>query len=396
MIHPFRFLFGGRRLRVSRAEAGEVLNLCHAFGFVYRDFSFFDEYACLTCTPSTARRLTEVCSARGIAVVEEPVQGLPGLLGRYRHRYGLWLGVIVFAAIVFLSGRVIWDIRVEGNERLDDSEVIAALHDQGFSIGVLHARVDIDALENRVLLYSDDISWISVNIIGTVANVEVREVEPIAEGPPEYAASNVVASRGGVVEWFEDIRGNVVVEIGEAVGEGDLLIGGLYSKEGKPSHYTCAEGKVFARTAHEFLIEIPLRYEKKTYTGRVFVEKYMIFFKKEVKFFANSGNSPTSCDTIDTVEYFQTPGGTELPIGIRTVRYYEYTFEQTVRSADAADWMARDALMAHVADEIPEAMLVRRRTQVEQTETAMTLHAYIECIENIARIEEIKIEGISD
>jgi len=259
----------------------------------------------------------------------------------------------------------------------------------------LHAKMDIDALENRVLLYSDDISWISVNIVGTVANVEVREVEPIEPAPPSYAASNVVAARGGVIEWFEDIRGNVAVEIGEAVGEGDLLIGGLYAKEGKPAHYTCAEGKVFARTAREFLIEIPLQYEKKTYTGRVFVEKYLIFFEKEVKFFANSGNSPTSCDTIDTVEYFQTWGEADLPVGIRTVRHYEYELVPTERSSEAADTMARDMLAARIDGEICEAMLVRKSTHTTLSDTALVLHATVECIENIAKIEEIKIEGIS-
>lgn len=395
MIHPFRFLLGSRRLRVSRAEAGEVLNLCQSHGFVTRDFSFCGEYACFACTPTTAYRLTEACRARGISVVEEPVRGFPGLVGRYRRRYGIWLGIVVFAAIVFFSGRVIWDIRVEGNESLDDAEVIAALREQGLRIGCAHARLDIDALENRVLLYSDEISWISVNIIGTVANVEIREVEPFEAPPPTYAASNVVASRGGVIEWFEDIRGNVAVEIGEAVGEGDLLIGGLYAKEGKPAHYTCAEGKVFARTAHDFLIEIPLQYEKKTYTGRVFVEKYLIFFEKEVKFFANSGNSPMTCDTIDTVEYFQTQGDAQLPVGVRTVRRYEYELVPTDRSEEAADTMARDALAAQIASEIPEAMLVRKSLRTELSDTLLTFYAYIECIENIARIEEIKIEGIS-
>jgi similar to stage IV sporulation protein len=314
---------------------------------------------------------------------------------RYRHRYGVFVGIILFAAIVFFSGRVIWDIRVEGNDRLDDAEVLEALREQGLRVGSLHARLDIDALENRVLLYSDDISWISVNIIGTVANVELREVEPFEEPPPAYAASNVVAARGGVIEWFEDIRGNVAVEIGDAVGEGDLLIGGLYAKEGKPAHYTCAEGKVFARTSRDFVVEIPLQYEQKRYTGRVFVEKYMIFFEKEVKFFANSGNSPMTCDTIDTVEYFQTWGETRLPVGIRTVRHYEYELVSTARDGEAAERMARDALAAQIADGIPEAMLVRKSTRTELTDTALTLQCYVECIENIARIEEIKIEGIS-
>ncbi len=396
MIRPFHFLLGYRRLRVSRAVAGEVLNLCQSHGFVYRSFEFCDDYACLECTPPTARRLGEACRARGIAVVEEPVRGLPGLVGRYRYRWGIWVGIFVFAAIVFCSGLFVWDIRVEGNERLEDEAVIAALREQGLHVGSVRSRLDIDALENRVLLYSDEISWISVNIIGTVANVELREVEPITPSPPDYAAANLVAARGGVIEWFEDIRGNVAVEIGQAVGEGDLLVGGLYGTEEKPAHYTCARGKVMARTEHDFTVEIPLQYEKKVYTGRVTVEKYLIFFEKEVKFFANSGNSPMTCDTIDTVEYFQTHGGSQLPVGIRTVRHYEYEWRSAERSEEVAMTLAYDTLRYCMEAEMPGAMLVRKRTHGELSDTAYVLHATVECIEDIAKTEEIKIEGISE
>ena len=395
MIHPFRFLLGHRRLRMSRAAAGEVMNLCQSYGFVYRSFEFCEEYACLECTPRTAQRLIEACRARGITVVEEPVRGLPGLLVRYRRRYGIWLGLALAAVIVFFSGRVVWDVRIEGNERLDDEAVIEALREQGLRVGTWHRRLDIDALENRVLLYSDEISWISVNIIGTVANVEIREVEPIEAEPPFYDAANLVATRGGVIEWFEDIRGNVAVEIGDAVAEGDLLIGGLYGAEGKPAHYTCARGKVMARTEHDFSVEIPLQYEKKVYTGRVTVEKYLVFFEKEVKFFANSGNFPPTCDTIDTVEYWQTRGGSSIPVGIRTVRHYEYEWCSVERSPEAAMTLAYDTLRYQMESEMPQAMLVRKRIHTEQTETAYVLHAYVECIEDIARIEEIKIKGIS-
>ena len=371
------------------------MNLCHAHGFVYRDFSFCDEYACFTCHPTVAHRLIEACRARGITVVEEPIRGLPGFFLRYRHRYGIALGILLFAVIVFFSGQVVWEIRVEGNERLDDAEVIAALHEQGLHVGSVYSRLDIDALENRVLLYADDLSWLSINMIGTVANVELREVELAPPSPPQYAAADLVAARGGVIEWFEDVRGNVAVEIGEAVGEGDLLVGGLYGSEGKPAHYTCAQGKVFARTERTFDVEILLTYEKKVYTGRTSVEKYLIFFEKEVKFFTNSRNSPLSCDTIDTVEYFQTHGGSCLPIGIRTVRHYEYETVSCTRSEEEAMTLAHDTLRYSFHIELDaDAMLVRKRTYAEPREGSFVLHARMEYIENIAKVEEIKIEGI--
>ena len=57
--------------------------------------------------------------------------------------------------------------------------------------------------------------------------------------------------------------------------------------------------------------------------------------------------------------------------------------------------LAYDTLRYQMESEMPQAMLVRKRIHTEQTETAYVLHAYVECIEDIARIEEIKIKGIS-
>jgi hypothetical protein len=151
-----------------------------------------------------------------------------------------------------------------------------------------------------------------------------------------------------------------------------------------------------ARTERTFSVEIPLTFEQKVYTGRVFEEKYLIFFEKEVKFFGNSGNSPLTCDTIEIVEYGKTCGGSKMPVGIRTVRHSEYEWCIAERTVEEAMTLAYDTLAEHMESEIPDAILTRKRIHTEKTDTAYVLVATIECIENIARVEEIKIKGISD
>jgi hypothetical protein len=81
------------------------------------------------------------------------------------------------------------DIRVDGNRELSDAEVIAELNASGLSLGKVRSKLDTDSIQNRVMISSDKISWISVNIIGTVAQVEIREsevVEEIPEPEPTY------------------------------------------------------------------------------------------------------------------------------------------------------------------------------------------------------------------
>ncbi|MBQ9783028.1 MAG: sporulation protein YqfD [Clostridia bacterium] len=393
MLHPLLFWVGYQRLRVDRSYAGEIMNLCRAGGFVYRDFSFRGDYAEFLCTGRHARRIREACRDRGIPVVVAADCGLPALLRRYRRRYGIFVGALLFCGILFISGKVVWRIQVDGNRSVSDAAVIQELERCGMSVGDRIGALDTAIIENRVLIASDEISWISINLIGTVARVEIRETIPYEE-TESYSAANLVAARSGTVELFEDVRGNIAVKIGDTVAEGELLVGGLYQNPTGGFRYTCARGRVLARTQRSFEIEIPLRYEKKAYTGQVAVEKYLIFFKKEVKFFGNTGNSYGSCDTIDTVEYWELPGGVTLPIGIRTVRHRAYETVEAERSTESAMELAYERLRWQMEGEVPDGRLVRKELTSELTDSAFLLRCTAEYIEDIAKTQKIEIEGI--
>lgn len=394
MIHPFLFLLGFRRLRTQREDAGRVLNLCRQMGFSYRNLSFGETFVEMDFFPWTAKRVYHAAAERGISVTLGDLRGFPGILFQRRKRFGILIGLLLCAWMVYGSEQVLFSIQVDGNSRLSDREVIEELERCGFSVGDSLKGLDTSVLENRVLIASEEIAWISVNLRGNVAHVVIRERQTAAP-EEEMTASNLVASRGGVIEWFEEVRGNPAVEIGDAVGEGDLLVGGIFGKEDGPLRLTRASGKVFARTEHSFEVRIPLRYEKKEYTGAFKIEKYLIFFKKEVKFFANTGNLSATCDTIDTVEAFGLSGDRILPVGIRTVRYAEYTTVQATREADAAEELAYYQLRLQMESEVPEGMLVRKTLRYELTDEEFILWCDAEYLEDIAKPVKIEVEGAS-
>ena len=396
MLHPLLFLVGYRRMRISRSYAGEVLNLCQHQGYVYRDFQFEGDCGYFLCSYRMAKKLMEACRDRGIPLAVEQDFGIPALLFRYRRRWGIFAGLALFLGIVFWSGQVVWSIRVDGNVELEEWEVIEQIELCGMGVGDRIRSLDTGIIENRVLIESDTISWISINMVGTVAQVEIREFIDECEKDPPYVAANVVAERWGVIDHFEEVRGNVAVKIGDVVSERDLLIGGLYDIEGGGIRYTCANGKVFARTERQFEEIIPLQYEKKEYTGRIKTEKYWIFFGKEGKFFGNRGNSNDSYDIINTIEYFELPGEVLLPVGIRTVRYVEYETVDAERTPAEAEELAYYRLRCEMENQIPEGELIRKRLTTSLDEDTYTLRCTANYIENIAQVKEIEVELFSD
>ena len=386
-MHPLLFWMGYCRLFYERERAAEVINFCSWRELVYREPKFAGEEFTFLCSPRTAAHLKKECPPE-----HWENHGLPAVLKRYQSRLGVFVGLLLAALLVWGSGQVVWRIQIDGNEHTSDEEIIELLSQCGMEVGDRISSLHTAALENRMLIESETVSWISINIRGTVARVEVREILPTPE-EEHYDAANLVASRSGIIQWLEDTRGNVAVQIGDVVGEGDLLVGGLYAPEGGGLRYTVAKGKVMARTERDFSVTVPRKYEKKTYTGACKIEKYLIFFKNEIKFYGNTGNLYERCDTIDTVEYFELSGACPLPVGIRTVRYMEYCEEETERTEEEMRHLVYERLSLAMEGEVPEGALLRKSVKEIWAEEGLTLHCQGEFLENIAQIKEIEIDG---
>lgn len=390
-FHPLLFLLGYKRLCLPREELESFLNLCIREQVSYHSVTAEEAEAYLCVPFFTAARLIKRAEAAGLSVRVERSGGIPALAVKHRGRVGLLLGALLGVLLTVLSGSVVWDVRVDGEKRLTEDEVLYTLEQCGLKVGARKSSLDIDVIENRVLILSDDISWISINMRGTVANVEIRELVPRPEPEEESGTVNLVAERGGVITRLEDIRGNIAVSVGDSVSEGQLLVGGIYGDEETGIKYTAAKGRVYAECEDSFSIEIPRKYEKKVYTGRVKCEKYLIFFKNEIKFFSNCGNLYASYDKIDTVEYFPSPGGDDLPVGIRTVKYMEYVLEEAVRSDSELSALAEYRMSLTLARELCDADLLRKYSQFTLGDEGYTLLCRVVCVKDIAKRKVVEV-----
>ncbi len=388
-FHPQRAFFGYRLAELERARLEELLDMLGILGVSYGDISIEGESARLRLPFFGFSKIRKAAQKRGIDLRSVREYGLPAFLWRHRARVGVPLGIMIGFLLIFLSGSVIWDVRIDGEGRLSEDYVKGVLEDCGLSVGKFKSELDIDVIENRVLIISDDISWISVNVIGTVAKVEVRIID-FASDEEEPPAANLVAEEGGTIVGFEDIKGNISVDIGQNVGLGQLLIGGIIGNELSGFRYLCAEGRVFASVNHRLCTKIPRTYQKKSYTGREKCEKSLIFFKKEIKFFGNSGNLYPVYDKIDTVEYLQAGNGNKLPFGIRTVHYLEYEYIEQSRSAAELEKLANYKMNLLIYDLGGEVQSKRFSCFVDESGCVLTCHLTV--VKNIARRQEIEID----
>jgi similar to stage IV sporulation protein len=257
-------------------------------------------------------------------------------------------------------------------------------------VGAKISELDVDAIETRTLIECKKLSWITINIQGTYANIQIREA---GKRPNEILGakpSNLVATRDGQIDRLELFSGNAMVRHGDVVKKGDILVSGVWDSNHYGMFITRSSGKVFARTKREFRVEIPFEYERKTVKESKIKAKYLIFFSKEIKVFENAGNIGVSCDTIESVENLRFFNGDRLPMGTRTVRSISYETETLRYSEAEAIEIAYYRLREIMEAELSGAELLKKSIACEITDSAYILYCTVECIENIAEMQEFE------
>ena len=261
-------LQGQARIRVEAAFPERVLNLCGARNLAFWDLEWESPTA-FTCRVSRrdyyVLRKTVKNLDCTLTVVKK--EGVPFFLGRFRRRQALLAGLALCGAMWFFSSFFIWDFTVEGCESVTEEEVLRSLQKNGVELGTFAFSLDAEDLRNHVLLEIPELSWITVNVSGSRAYVQVRERVMAPELVNEYLPTNVVARRDGLVKRVQALDGVACVLPGTSVEAGQLLISGVEDTQTVGARVLAGMGAVEARTWYTLSTVMPLENLYKQYTG---------------------------------------------------------------------------------------------------------------------------------
>lgn len=238
---------------------------------------------------SQYRQLRRPAKKAGMRLRVKKRRGLPFFMRRYRHRLGILAGIALFFITVWFLSLHVWVINVSGNDEISEERVIAVMEEIGVKPGVKASGLDAELLEQAAMVKLKDVSWMAINFQGSVVNVELKERDAPPEAVPIDEPCNLKAAYPGQVVRLEVTSGVTVVEEGDAITQGQLLVSGVFedSLEGK-SHYQHASGKVIARTRRQLSVEVPLAQTVKTPTGETVTRKKLEVFGLELPLTLNS------------------------------------------------------------------------------------------------------------
>lgn len=275
MRRAINWLRGTVTLEVWGPFLERFFNICAAAGLGLWDVETQEEHrARVTLALWEIGRARTLAEKAGCEVEEAGRGGLPALVMRYRKRYGMGVGLIALALLFAVFSQFILVVEVEGNENVSASEILAALQSEGFGVGSYGPGVDVRELSNRMLMEMEELSFLTVNISGIRATVIVREADPVPEVADDRAA-DLAAARDGVIVRLDVTAGRTVVEEGQAVLAGEVLVSGLLTHETGDGSGTIwatqqvrAAGEVWALTRRSLSAATPWKPWSRTGAGR--------------------------------------------------------------------------------------------------------------------------------
>lgn len=316
-------------------------------------------------------------------------RGLFPFLAKCACRPGLVLGLAAALFIIWQSTNYVWEIHISGNEQLSDRQVKEILEEYGFFIGCRHSAIDLHSFCNELPMGREDIAWISVNMMGSVAEVQIIENKaPPEKQPAKTGLVNLVASTEGQIVRYELSSGKAMADVGQVVKKGQLLVAGFSEKEGA-LHPTVSSGKVFARVWNSNQVFIPYTATRKIEKKQVILEKKIFFLGKEIIFFKNSRFSEPKYDILED-EYRPTVFGIALPLPITVSYALPYTEEEYTIDKKEAEELAKKQLIEKLRGVSNE--LLESNFSVEEEENGVRVTLKALCIADIAKAVKVTIE----
>jgi similar to stage IV sporulation protein len=384
-----RFIFGAYTLAVPQESAPKAMNVLITNNI---PFGKSREEGGTLLLLLSRRGLRRYLSVTGGFLFGERAycHGLPELFRRYRLRAGVFAGMLIFISSVTLSSFFIWDVNVTGNVNITAEEMRERLSAYGVREGAFIPALDMNDIASRVLLEAGNISFLKINMHGTVARVEVRERRESEKEESLSSPSNLVARYSGQIERLEVMGGACKVEYLTPVKKGELLVSGIIDSAALGYRLVRSRGKVFARVTLSYESEIPLEITEKTYTGAEKSKKSIIFFTKSLNISKKTSVPYAKYDTIINKEKIYLFDKIELPIFEVTETYREYCEAARTLSESEAYARALAEIDEKSRAELSGAEILSRTVETEMREGSFFVRTEVYCIMDIA--EEVKIE----
>jgi len=308
--------------------------------------------------------------------------GLPFFTRKYRKRFGLMVGTALFLCLLIFVQNFVWTLEVKGNERNSTERIRYVLSEYGLQTGAFLPSLDIRKIEEQAVLELEHISWMTINNYGSKVVVELKETVDPPKVIDDDLPVNIIALKSGVVRRTEAYEGKLVVEPGQIVSHGDLLISGVLDGSEEKVTFTHARGKIYAETFFTETFEVMKEENVTRETGKRITRNYLKLFEWTLPLFLSlpvNGEYRISVN-VSPVCLF----GNELPFSLLQKHYDELQTTKVIYDKDSAEYYLEQRRKNYRDTQLSDVDILSEEVSFSELDDRYRLTVDYTCLENIA------------
>ena len=101
--------------------------------------------------------------------------GMPFYIQKNSDRKGLLIGLALSVIMIIFLSNYIWVININTTQNLNYITLKDTLAQNGVTVGTPKSKIDVLALERKIMEQTPELSWVATNIEGTTLTLEVKQ-----------------------------------------------------------------------------------------------------------------------------------------------------------------------------------------------------------------------------
>ena len=385
MLFIYRLAVGFVRVIFYGEFSEKILNLAARNRITLWDSRLTKDGIESSVTVKDFKRLRGIIRGNSVKVHILKKRGLPFKLKKYKKRAGLLLGSLFFLCfIIFMSG-YIWVIDVEGNTYVKDREIISLCNEIGIKEGIKKDKINPKSQRETLLLKTDKLAWVSLNIEGCRLTVNVSEVK---QTDNNTNACNLKASEDGIITKINVTAGNCIVNIDDVVKKGDLLVSGVV-EQSDSTKFVNSTGKITAEVVKEINVSGKYKEEVTSPTGEELKRYVLGIFSLKVPLYLGSAKGEYN---LKTEEERLMLFGTRLPITLYKGDFEFLAKEKITRNRESLEKVLKSRVNK-IIEELEAESFTTELEEFTETEDGINLKLVIKAQKDIAVKEPLLISN---
>lgn len=239
----YRYLRGYVSVNVSGGFIERFINLCNRNKIILWDIIFDDGTTTVNMYCKDFFAIRPICRKSGVRLHISAKKGLIFDFKSNRNKRHYLPGIIIAAVFMLCMNMFVWEIETTGSDKLSEEEILSIVKEAGLHYGTFTPFFNSnEAARNAVNFFDGKVLWLAINIKGSKAIIEVRDLEDAPKNNIKTLPSNLIANFDGTLIQAQTHSGVQIANVGESVTKGEMLISGIYENEDGSIMYQPSKG----------------------------------------------------------------------------------------------------------------------------------------------------------